>query len=200
MRAVVLLWLSTGVSAFATAIALLAVPWFVLALTGSATLVGAVAAVEMAGLVAVAAVGGPLVDRLGARRTATGSDLAAAAVLGVIPLLHNTSGLAMWQLFVLAALLGASRAPGRTARRVVALDLFERAGMPVERGSGGLDAANRSAQVLGAPLGALVGGALVDGFGLAAALWSAGAGYALITLTMVLLPVWRGLDRAAAVG
>ncbi|RKT86815.1 Major Facilitator Superfamily protein [Saccharopolyspora antimicrobica] len=150
---VVLLWASTGVSAFATAVALLVVPWFVLALTGSATLVGATAAVELAGLVALAAMGGPLVDRLGARRCAIGSDLAAAAVLIAIPLLHNTFGLAMWQLFVLAALLGASRAPGQTARRAVAPELFERAGMPVERGSGGLDAANRSAQMLGAPLG-----------------------------------------------
>lgn len=150
---VVLLWVSTGVSAFATAVALLAVPWFVLALTGSATLVGATAAVEMAGLVALAAVGGPLVDRFGARRSAIGSDLAAAAVLVAIPLLHNTFGLAMWQLFVLAALLGASRAPGQTARRAVAPDLLERAGMSLERGSGGLEAASRCAQMLGAPLG-----------------------------------------------
>ncbi|MER7082108.1 Predicted arabinose efflux permease, MFS family [Saccharopolyspora kobensis] len=150
---VVLLWTSTGVSAFATAVALLVVPWFVLALMGSAMLVGAVAAVEMAGLVALAAVGGPLVDRLGARRSAIGSDLAAAVVLVAIPLLHNAFGLVMWQLFALAALLGASRAPGQTARRAVAPDLFERAGMPVERGSGGLDAANRCAQMLGAPLG-----------------------------------------------
>ncbi|MDA3631119.1 MFS transporter [Saccharopolyspora sp. WRP15-2] len=150
---VFLLWASTGVSAFATAVALLVVPWFVLSLTGSATLVGAVAAVEMAGLVALAGVGGPVVDRLGARRSAIGSDLAAAAVLIAIPLLHNTFGLAMWQLFVLAALLGASRAPGQTARRAVAPDLVEQAGIPLERGTGGLEAANRSAQMLGAPLG-----------------------------------------------
>ncbi|MDA3647546.1 MFS transporter [Saccharopolyspora indica] len=150
---VVLLWASTGVSAFATAVALLVVPWFVLALTGSATLVGAIAAVELAGLVALAAVGGPLVDRLGARRCAIASDLSAAAVLIAIPLLHNTFGLAMWQLFVLAALLGASRAPGQTARRAVAPELLERAGMSLERGSGGLEAASRGAQMLGAPLG-----------------------------------------------
>ncbi|MGP4015765.1 MFS transporter [Saccharopolyspora sp. 5N708] len=155
---IVLLWLSTGVSVLATVVALLVIPWFVLALTGSASTVGAVAATELVGLVALAAVGGPLVDRLGTRRSAVGSDLAAAAVVAAIPLLHATSGLAMWQLFVLAALLGASRAPGQTARRAVVPELITMAGMPLERGSAGIDAATRAAQLFGAPLG---GAALV---------------------------------------
>ncbi|MCI2423040.1 MFS transporter [Saccharopolyspora sp. K220] len=150
---IVLLWLSTGVSVLATTVALLVIPWFVLALTGSATLVGAVAAAELAGLVALAAMGGPLVDRLGARRAAVGSDLAAAAVVAAIPLLHATSGLAMWQLFVLAVLLGASRAPGETARRAVVPELIAVAGMPLERGSAGIDAVTRAARMIGAPLG-----------------------------------------------
>ncbi|WP_263248375.1 MFS transporter [Saccharopolyspora rosea] len=151
------LWVSTGLSVLGTTIALLVLPWFVLELTGSAAQVGVVAAAELAGLVLLSAAGGPLADRFGGRRTAMVSDLAGAAVVVAIPLVHALAGLRGWQLVWFALLVGACRAPGLTARRALVPELVALAGVPLERGSGAVDAAGRTAQLLGGP----VGGALL---------------------------------------
>ena len=83
-------WLvADAVSLTGTRVSMIAIPWFVLTTTGSATLTGVVAFAEMAPLVLLKALAGPLVDRVGARRVAIGADLGSVLVVGLVPLLHT---------------------------------------------------------------------------------------------------------------
>lgn len=148
---------ANALSLSGTAMTLLAVPWFVLVTTGSAGRTGFVAACETVPLAVASGLGGPLIDRLGARRAAVLSDLLSAAGISLVPLLHATVGLAFWQLCVLVALVGLVRAPGATARAVLLPPLIEQARLPVERATSAYDGVSRGAQMVGAPLaGALI--------------------------------------------
>ena len=148
---------ANAVSIAGTSMTLLALPWFVLVTTGSATRTGVVAACETVPLVLAAAGGGPLIDRIGARRAAICSDVASAAGVALIPLVHQTVGLAFWQLCLLVALVGLARAPGETARRCLLPGLVELAGTPVERATSAYDGVSRGARMIGTPAaGALI--------------------------------------------
>ncbi len=50
----------------------------------------------------------------------------------------------------------------------------------------------------GIPFGAIIGGLLAEGIGLAGALWLAAGVYFLMTLVPFIFPVWREMDRRAA--
>ena len=71
----------------------LALPWFVLATTGSATRMGVVFAVELVPFVLFGIPAGTVVDRLGPRATMLVSDLARAPVIALVPFLHEVGGL-----------------------------------------------------------------------------------------------------------
>ncbi|MCW2783236.1 MAG: transporter permease, partial [Marmoricola sp.] len=70
-----------AVSVTGTRVSMIAIPWFVLTSTGSATRTGVVAFAEMAPLVVLQALSGPLMDRLGARRVAITCDLLSVLVV-----------------------------------------------------------------------------------------------------------------------
>jgi hypothetical protein len=137
---------------------LLALPWFVLTTTGSPTLTGLVATVELTPYVTVQAVGGPAVDRLGAWRTAIACDVGAGILVGLVPLLHVLGLLTTAQLLVLVALAGGLRGAGDAGREVMLPGVGDHAGTPVERAAGLYDGVNRGAGLIGAPLaGVLIG-------------------------------------------
>lgn len=147
-----------GVSMLGTRMTFLAVPWFVLATTGSPTDAGVVAAAELTPYVLVQALGGPFVDRHGAWRISISSDVVAAVLMGAIPLLHELSALPLGGLIVLVALAGSVRGAGDAARHVLVPGVGERAGIPMERAAGFYDGVNRGAMLIGAPLaGVLIG-------------------------------------------
>ena len=157
MRPLRALYTANAVSLSGTAMTLLAVPWFVLVTTGSAGRTGVVAACETVPLVLASGLGGPLVDRLGARRAAVLSDVLSAAAVALVPLLSSTVGLAFWQLCLVVGLLGLVRAPGDTARHCLLPGLVAQAGVPVERATSTYDGVSRGARMVGAPLaGALI--------------------------------------------
>ncbi len=148
---------ANAVSIMGTSMTLLAVPWFVLVTTGSAVQTGISAACETVPLVLMSALSGPLVDRLGPRRAAIGSDVLSALGISLVPLLHVTVGIRFWELCVLVALVGVVRAPGSTARQVLLPQLVALAGTPIERATSAYDGVSRGAQMLGAPIaGALI--------------------------------------------
>src|SRR4051812_39157343 len=140
---------------------LLAVPWFVLQSTGSAAQTGIVGACETVPLVLASALGGPLIDRVGARRVAVGSDVFSGIGIALVPLLHATGALRFWQLCVLVALVGLTRAPGDTARAVLVPGLVRLAAMPLERATSAYDGVSRGARMVGGP----VAGALIAAIG-----------------------------------
>ncbi|MEU2147372.1 MFS transporter, partial [Streptomyces globisporus] len=78
---------AVAASVTGTRISLIALPWFVLVTTDSATLTGLVAFCEMAPYVLVKALSGPLVDRTGPRTVSWTTDLASAAAAASIPLM-----------------------------------------------------------------------------------------------------------------
>ncbi len=140
------------VSVLGTRMSTLALPWFVLITTGSAAQTGLVVFAEMSPYVLIQALGGPLVDRLGQRRTSVASDLVAAVTLALVPLLHVTVGLSLPTMMVLVAVTGTARGVGDTARHVLVPALTEAAGTSLERASGWYDGVSRAGSMVGAPL------------------------------------------------
>jgi len=157
-RGLVGLLAAVGLSILGTRMSLLALPWFVLTTTASPTLTGLVATAELAPYVTVQALGGPVVDRLGAWRTSIVSDLGAGILIGLIPLMHQLHLLAVPELLVFVALAGAVRGAGDSARDVLLPGVGQLAQTPLERSAGLFDGVNRCAGLVGAPLaGVLIG-------------------------------------------
>jgi MFS family permease len=181
--------LAGGVSLVGTRVSMIAIPWFVLTTTGSATQTGLVTLAEMAPLVILKALTGPLVDRLGPRRVAVTADAGSVLAVGAVPLLHTLGLLSLPLLLALVACAGALRGPGDGARNAMVPLLVEHAGVATERATGLTAAVERSASTLGA---AFAGG-LVAVLGAAGALALDAGSFAFSGL--VLLAVTRGLPR-----
>jgi MFS family permease len=172
-------WLTAeAISLTGTRVSMIALPWFVLTTTGSATQTGLVALAEMLPMVVLKVLGGPLIDRLGARRVSITCDLASLVVVGAIPLLHALGLLSFGVFLGLVAVAGALRGPGDAAKHSMIPLLVEEAGVPMERATGLASTVERTASMLGAAFAggliALVGpvtALVVDAvsFGLAAA-------------------------------
>src|SRR5437868_3420409 len=113
--------------------AFIAIPWFVLQTTGSASKTGLTAAVTALPAVISAFFGGVIVDRIGYRRTSVLADLASGTAVALIPLLSATTGLAFWQLLVLVFIGNLLDAPGATSRLALSPDLAELAGVSLDR-------------------------------------------------------------------
>jgi len=146
-----------GISTFGTRMSFLALPWFVLGTTHSATATGAIALAEMAPYVGAKGLGGPWIDRSGAHRVSIGTDVVAALFVGGVPALAGLHVLAFPVLIALVATAGAARGAGDAARYVLVPGVGELAGAPLERSSGLFDGVDRLAALIGAPIaGALL--------------------------------------------
>jgi MFS family permease len=180
------LYAADVVSLSGNAVAQLAIPWFVLTTTGSATSTALVVFFSFLPIVIAAFFGGVIVDRLGFRTTSVVADLASAAAVAAIPLLHATVGIELWQLIVLVFVGALLDAPGATARSALIPDLVELAGIRLERASGIRGAIQQGSQLVGAP----IGGLLVAGVGATNALWLNSASF-LVSAALVALFVPR---------
>ncbi|WP_199905149.1 MFS transporter [Nocardioides sediminis] len=145
-----------GISFLGTRISMIAIPWFVLSTTGSATQTGIVAAVEIAPLVVFKALGGPLLDRVGPRRVTLLCDLGSAVLVGTIPLLHQLGMLSFPLLLVLVALAGALRGPGDAGKSAMTPEIARVAGVSLERVTGLASAVERTSSMAGAALAGLL--------------------------------------------
>ncbi|MGW4628384.1 MFS transporter [Streptomyces rubiginosohelvolus] len=192
------LWPLAGVlaaiaaSVTGTRISLIALPWFVLISTGSATRTGLVAFCEMAPYVLVKALSGPLVDRTGPRTVSWTTDLASAAAAASIPLLHTLDLLSFSVLLGLVALIGAARGPGDLAKEVLVPEAAERAGTPLERATGLSGVIER----LASTIGPAAGGALVALLGPMTGL-VVNAGCFVLGSVLVAVALPRGMGRPA---
>ena len=136
-------WLGAeGISLIGTRVSMIALPFFVLTTTGSPEKTGLVAVAEMLPLVVLKVLGGPIIDRVGARRVAITCDWASLGVVGAIPLLHE-AGLLSFPGFLGAR--GGRRRAARTGRRREALhDSRPSRPPPAYRWSGSPGSARRS--------------------------------------------------------
>ncbi|GAB3578649.1 MFS transporter [Calidifontibacter terrae] len=147
-------------------LAQIAVPWLVLTLTGSATWTGAAGFVEMLPYVVGKALGGPIIDRIGAKRVAVWCDSMSVPLIGAIPLVHATGHLGLPLISFIAALVGTVRGPADGAKSALVPAVARDGGLPLERVTGVLGTVER----LGSSLGAAFAGALIAAIGAAPAL------------------------------
>jgi MFS family permease len=147
---------ATALSVVGNSLTFVAVPWFVLQTTGSAAKTGLTGGVVTLAAVLAGFFGGPIVDRLGFKRTSVVADLASGATVAAIPLLHHTVGLAFWQLLALVFLGAFLDTPGLTARQSLIPDLSRMANVTVERANSALQAIERSSFLFGPPLAGLL--------------------------------------------
>jgi MFS family permease len=176
--------LATIVGLIGRQLSVIAIPWFVLSTTGSASRAGVVgAAVLLPGLV-VGIFGGVLVDRLGYKRVSVASDLVAATATMLIPLLYATIGLAFWQLLVLVFFSSLLDVPALTARRSMVPELASSAGISLDRVNATLESLQNLSLLIGMP----VAGLLVAWLGARHVLWL-DAGASAISAVIVILTV-----------
>lgn len=159
---------------------LLAIPWFVLETTGSATKTGitgffAFLPIVLAGFL------GPVVDRMGLKRASIAADIASGISVAMIPLLFHTVGLEFWQLLVLVFLGGLLDSPGETARSSLLPEAAQSAGTTLERATSLEDGVMRAASLVGAP----VAGVLISVIGATSVLWVDAATFGLSALLVL---------------
>ncbi|MFJ9443601.1 MFS transporter [Kitasatospora sp. NPDC101235] len=183
---------ATAVSVTGTRVSAIALPWFVLATTGSATMTGLVAFAEMAPYVAVKALTGPLVDRLGPRVVSWTTDAVSAVAAGLVPLLHAQGLLPFWVLLVMVAVIGAMRGPGDLAKSVMVPEAADHARVPMERATGLSGVTER----LASTIGPAVGGGLVALIGPLAGLAINAGTFALGSL-IIAIALPHGMGRSA---
>jgi predicted MFS family arabinose efflux permease len=135
-----------------------ALPWFVLVTTGSATRMSLVMGAELLGLALLGLPGGRVLGRLGARRTMICCDAARAPIMLVIPVLHWSGELSFAVLAVVAFALGAFSAPYFAAQKVIVPELLGEDEERVTDANALFQAANRTTILLGPVLaGVLIG-------------------------------------------
>ena len=161
------LFVANAISLVGNVFTLIAIPWFVLQTTGSATKTGITGFFTILPVVLAGFLGGTIVDRLGYKRTSIISDLASGITVALVPILYFTIGLEFWQLMILVFFGALLDTPGGTARAALLPELAEQAGMPIERVTSLTHVIERGARFVGAPLAGL----LISIMGTASVLW-----------------------------
>jgi MFS family permease len=161
------LFIANAISLVGNVFSLIAIPWFVLQTTGSATQTGVTGFFTILPVILAGFFGGTFIDRLGYKRTSIIADLASCVTTALIPILYATIGLEFWQLITLVFLGALLDAPGNTARAALLPELAEQARMPIERVTSLVHVFERGARLVGAPLAGL----LIGVMGTANVLW-----------------------------
>lgn len=179
-RPLLALLIANTISQIGNSLTFMAIPWFVLATTGSASKTGIAVAVGAVPIIISGVFGGAIVDRLGYKQTSVISDLASGVTTLLIPLLYETVGLAYWQLLVLVFLGAILDSPGNTARQSLFPDLVALANVSLERGNAAWNVTRRIAGLLGPPLA----GVLIAAIGASNLLWIDAATFAISAIVI----------------
>lgn len=105
-----LLWVGESISLLGDQFYLIALPWLVLQLTGSALALGTVLALASVPRALFMLIGGALVDRFSPRAVMFASNLSRFVLVGLLALLVLTGDLQLWMLYVLALAFGTADA------------------------------------------------------------------------------------------
>ncbi|MDH4176852.1 MAG: MFS transporter [Thermoleophilia bacterium] len=140
------------VSALGTQMTFLALPWFVLETTGSATRMGVVLAVEILPVAVLGIPSGAIVARLGARNTMLLGDLARAPLMVSVPLLHQAGLLTFPLLLVIVALVGVFIAPYFSSQVLVLPEILGDDERLVSQANAIVEGARRATALLGPAL------------------------------------------------
>jgi MFS family permease len=187
-RPLYVLLAASAASLLGNVVAAVAIPWFVLATTGSAARTGLAAFFTTLPLALGALFGGAVADRIGARRASVLGDLLSAASVAGIPLLFVTGQLEFWHVLALGFVSSLFDGPSQAARQALIPELAERAAIPLERANSLYKGTEHFGYVVGAPLA----GGLIATIGAPAALWVDAASFLLSALAIaVAVPAVR---------
>lgn len=188
---------AVAISKAGTSVRQLALPWYVLATTGSPARAGLTAFAGITAMVVSGVVSGAAIDRLGYKRASILADVSCGLTTAAIPLLHTTVGLPFWMLLLLVVggrLLDVS---GDTAREALTVDLAGLARTPLERASSMVQIATYVPYMVGPAMA----GAVIASVGAHQALWLDAASFALsASVVAALVPSVREHKREAKAG
>jgi MFS family permease len=135
-----------------------ALPWFVLTTTGSATRMSLVMAAELLGVALAGVPSGRLINRIGARRTMVLCDALRGPLMLLIPVLHWLEALSFAPLLSVAFVLGGLSAPYFAASRVILPELLGEDEQTMSQASALFQGATRITMLLGpVTAGVLIG-------------------------------------------
>lgn len=161
----------------------LALPWFVLATTGSAAKMGVVLAAEMAPVALLGIPSGAVVARLGALQAMRVADFARAPLLASVPLLHALGLLSFPLLLAIVFAIGCFLAPFMASQRVVVAELVGDEPATLGQANAIVEGANTASSLLGPALA----GVLIALVGPTNLLYVDAATFLLSALTLTLL-------------
>jgi MFS family permease len=160
-----LLWTASTISLLGDGVWYVAIGWQTLALSNSATALAVVWLAFTLPHIAMLLFGGVLSDRLPRRRVLLGANIVSGVFVGTIAALSLAGELSIWKLLILVAGYGASEAVFGPAYGAIIPELVDR---EVLTQANSLNQLNRPLALRLA--GPALGGALVVGFGVGAAL------------------------------
>jgi len=148
------------VSSIGSSMTVLALPWFVLATTGSVTKLGLVLGIGSIPFVTLPLPAGSLIARIGARQTMVVADAARLPLLAAIPALYSLDALSFPLLVVLVALTNVFTAAHMPAQRLILAEVVGEEESVVARVNAYLDGAQTTAPLVGAALAGVLIAAL----------------------------------------
>jgi len=175
------------VSSLGSQMTYLALPWFVLVTTGSASKMGIVLGVELLPIGLFGIPSGALVGKLGARRTMMVADGARAPLMVSIPLLHAAGMLSFGVLLGIVFLIGCFLAPHFSAQRLILPELVGDDEQTVAQANAFVEGAQRTTALIGPSLA----GVLIPFFGAPNVLYLDAGSFLFSFLTLALFVPYR---------
>lgn len=171
---------SSVLSAIASGMTYIVLPWLILEFTGSALVAGIVVAVK--GLISfvVYPLSGTLVDNVGRRRIAIISDIIVALTAAAFALTAGVWGFSLVLTIVISVLGSLFEPPGFTARKSLIANTAEVGQLPLERANGIHEAIRGIGWIAGPATGSL----LIALVGAGNVFWFVAIGYALSVMCM----------------
>jgi MFS family permease len=174
---------ANAVSQVGNVLSLVAIPWYVLQTTESATKTGLTGFFTVLPIIFAGLFGGALVDQIGHRRTSIIADIASGVTVALIPLLASTVGLSFWQILILVFVGALLDVPGVTARQSLLPDLAKAANIQLER----VNAAYQTIQHGASLVGPLLAGVLIAMLGTTNLLWLNAVTFGISAMTVAIL-------------
>jgi MFS family permease len=176
------------VSQLGSQLSALAIPWFVLVTTGSATKMGLVFAVELAPVAVLGIPSGAVVQRLGARTSMLVADAARAPLMALVPLLHELGALTFSLLLAIAAAHGLFSTAYFTCQRLILPEVVGEDEGLVAQANSVVEGATNVTQFAGPALAGIV----IAWLGAANVLWLDAASYVISFAVLLALVQARG--------
>jgi MFS family permease len=176
------------VSQLGSQLSALALPWFVLVTTGSATKMTLVFAVELLPIAVLGIPSGAIVQRLGARTSMLLADLARAPLVALVPLLHDVGALSFGLLLAIAGVHGLFSTAYFTCQRLIIPEVVGEDERVVAQANSVVEGATNVTQFAGPALA----GIAIAWLGAANVLWLDALSYAVSFLLVLTLVRARG--------